>query len=517
MYSQPVNLLNCTGTTNLPIRLAGGWRGGNAAMLINLDRNDRYPLIDQIVDGIRHQIDERHLRAGSRLPSIRAFASAHRISRFTVIEAYDRLVAMGYLRSRRGAGFFVALAESKSSRPPRRHDHRRNEQMVWLVRRLLEARDGTRLAGGPWLPDAWLDEAGIRRVLRVLAGRQSADLLEYGDAFGYFPLREQIAGTILPDVGIAADPGQILLTTGASQALDLVIRCLLNPGDCVLVDDPGYYNLFGNLRLQGMELIGVPRGPDGPDVEALDRLAAEHRPKLYFTQSVLHNPTGTSMSPHVAFRVLQAAGRHDFRVVEDDIFSDLYGDPTPRLAALDQLDRVIYLRSFSKTLSGSLRVGFVACDPATAHDLVDTKMVTSITSSQFSEQVVRQLLLEGHYRKFVVRLRERLDEARGNVLRAFEKIGLETFCDPGAGMFVWARFARVEDSLALVDDALAQKLLLAPGTVFRPNLQASPWMRFNVAVCDDPAVLHALSTLRGREFVGAARPGVCLALPLRQK
>ena len=476
-------------------------------MMINLNRNDRYPLVDQIVEGVRQQIDERHLRPGSRLPSIRGFASVHNISRFTVIEAYDRLVATGHLRSRRGAGFFVAAAESKSTRPQCNHDHERNEQMVWLVRRLLEAREGTCLAGGPWLPDAWLDEAGIRRVLRVLAGRRGADFLEYGDAFGYFPLREQIAETIMPDVGIAADPGQILLTTGASQALDLVIRCLLDPGDTVLVDDPGYYNLFGNLRLQGMRLIGVPRGLDGPDVDALDRLAAEHRPKLYFTQSVLQNPTGTSMSPHVAFRVLQAANRHDFRVVEDDIFSDLYTEATPRLAALDQLERVIYLRSFSKTLSGSLRVGFIACDPATAHDLADTKMVTCITTSQFSEQLVRHLLLEGHYRKFLVRLRERLDETRCNVIRSFEKIGLRTFCDPGAGMFLWARFDDVEDSLALAEDAMKQNLLLAPGTVFRPQLQPSPWMRFNIAVCDEPDVMRGLASLRSRRLVAVDSPG----------
>lgn len=486
-------------------------------MMINLNRNDRYPLVDQIVEGVRHQIEERHLRPGTKLPSIRAFASIHKISRFTVVEAYDRLVATGHLRSRRGAGFFVATAERKSSQPPRRRDHERNEQMVWLTRRLLEAREGTCLAGGPWLPEAWLDDAGIRRVLRVLAGRRSADFLEYGDAFGYLPLREQIAETIMPDVGIATDPSQILLTTGASQALDLVVRCLLNPGDTVLVDDPGYYNLFGNLRLQGMRLIGVPRGPDGPDVDALDKLAAEHLPKLYFTQSVLQNPTGTSMSPHVAFRVLQAANRHDFRVVEDDIFSDLHTEATPRLAALDQLERVIYLRSFSKTLSGSLRVGFIACDPATANDLADTKMVTCITTSPFSEQLIHQLLLEGHYRKFLAKLRALLDEARCNVIRSFERIGLRAFCDPGSGMFLWARFDDVEDSLALAEEAMKRNLLLAPGTVFRPQLQPSPWMRFNIAVCDDPDVVRGLASVRSQRLVAVDGPGRRKVLPMSRE
>lgn len=463
--------------------------------LININRNDPYPLVDQIVDGIRHQIEERELRPGSKLPSIRAFANAHGISRFTVVEAYDRLVAMGHLRSRRGAGFFTNGTGTKLPPAERSHDHKRNEEMVWLIRRLLEAQEGMVLAGGPWLPNAWLDEANIRQILRALAARSGAHLTDYGNPFGYLPLREQIAEVMLPEIGITAHTSQILLTTGASQALDLVIRTLLAPGDTVLVDDPGYYNLFGNLRLQGLRLIGVPRGVDGPDLDALDALAAEHRPKLYFTQSVQQNPTGTTMTPHVAFRVLQTAARYDFRVVEDDIFSDLEPEAPARLAALDQLERVIYIRSFSKTLSGSLRVGFVACDRRIAQELADTKMVTCITSSQFTEKLLHHLLLEGHYRKFLVRLRERIAVARCNVATAFEKIGFEFFCNATSGMFVWVRFADVEDSLTLAEGALRQGVLLAPGTVFRPNLQPSPWLRFNVAVCDDPAVQQKLKNL----------------------
>src|SRR5207245_10030479 len=137
------------------------------------------------------------------------------------------------------------------------------------------------------------------------------------------------------------------------------IRYLLKPGDAALVDDPGYYNMFGNLRLQGVEMLAVPRNPDGPDISVLEELAAAHHPKVYFTQSVMQNPTGTDMSPHVAFKVLQAAERHNFTVVEDDVFCDLQVRTTPRLATLDQLNRVIYARSFSKTVSGSLRVGFM--------------------------------------------------------------------------------------------------------------------------------------------------------------
>jgi DNA-binding transcriptional MocR family regulator len=459
---------------------------------LTITPRDDQPLVDQIVAGIKRQIDDRHLRPGSKLPSIRNFAETFNVSRFTAVEAYDRLVAMGCLQSRRGSGFYIAAATAQAEAPAPSDNHKRNEELVWLIRRLLEADENTVLAGGPWLPNSWLDEAGIRQSLNVLARKNGPYLLEYGHPFGYLPLREHLA-VMLGALGITAHAGQILLTQGTSQALELAIRYLLKPGDAALVDDPGYYNMFGNLRLQGVTMLAVPRNPDGPDIAMLEQLAAAHRPKGYFTQSVMQNPTGTDMSAHVAFKVLQAAERHNFMVVEDDIFCDLQVKTTPRLATLDQLKRVIYARSFSKTLSGSLRVGFLACAQDIANELADIKMLTSITTSQFTERLVYLMLVDGHYRKYLSRLHERLGEARVNVVRAFERIGLELFVEPADGMFVWARFPHIDDSLTLAEASQRDGIMLAPGAVFRPHLERSPWMRFNVASCEDTRVQRWLT------------------------
>src|ERR1700674_2228355 len=259
--------------------------------------------------------------------------------------------------------------------------------------------------------------------------------------------------------------------------------------------------MFDNLPLHGAEMLAVPRNPDGPDVAVLEKLAAVHRPKVYFTQSVMQNPTGTDMSPHVAFKVLQAAERHNFPIAEDDIFCDLQTKTTPRLATLDQLNRVIYARSFSKTLSGSLRVGFVACAQDIANELADIKMLTSITTLQFTERLVYLMLVDGHYRKYLSRLHVRLGEARLDVVRAFERIGLELFVEPADGMFVWARFPHIEDSLTLAEASQRDGIMLAPGAVFRPHLERSPWMRFNVTVCEDTRVQRWLQW----QAVGKAR------------
>ena len=459
---------------------------------LDIRQKTKQPLTDQIVAGLMRQIDERQLLPGVRLPSIRSLADALSVSRFTVVEAYDRLVALGYLHSRRGAGFYAAAPAPIPSGMA--EDHKRNEQLVWLIRQLLESEESTLLVGGPWLPRAWLDEAGIRQTLSALARKNGAHHLEYGNPFGYLPLREQLS-RMLASLGIAADVGQIMLTHGTSQALDLVIRYFLRPGDEVLVDDPGYYNLFGSLRLHGVRMLAVPRSRDGPDISALDDLARAHRPKLYFTQSVIQNRTGTSIGAHKAFRLLQIAEKRNFVVVEDDIFSDLQVKPTPRLAGLDQLSRVVYVRSFSKTLSGSLRVGFIAASAPLVQELADIKVLTSITSSQFAERLVYTLLVDGHYRKYIARLQERLGEARLEVARGFERIGLETFVEPEEGMFLWARLPDIDDLLALARFARQDRILLAPGSVFRPDLAPSPWMRFNVTVCQDREALSALARL----------------------
>ncbi len=470
---------------------------------LTVSQNSAVSLADQIVAGIKGQIDDRLLRPGTKLPSIRSFAERHKVSRFTVVEAYDRLVAMGYVQSRRGAGFYTSAAPDQAAvLPSAPEGHQHNEQLVWLIRRLLQADENTILAGGPWLPNSWLDETGIRQSLNVLARKNGAYLLEYGSPFGYLPLREHLT-LLLSQLGITASAGQILLTQGASQGLELITRYLLRPGDTALVDDPGYYNMFGNLRLHGVRMLAVPRNADGPDVDMLDKLAAAHGPKVYFTQSVMQNPTGGDISPHIAFRVLQAAERHNFTVVEDDIFCDLQTQVTPRLATLDQLRRVVYLRSFSKTLSGSLRVGFIACAQGIANELADIKMLTSITTSQFTERLVYLILVDGHYRKYLSRLHERLAGARANVVHAFEAMGLQLFVEPTDGMFLWARFPQIDDALDLAEAAQREGIMLAPGAVFRPHLERSPWMRFNVTTCEDPRVQRWLARQAGVDGASA--------------
>ncbi|MYM81473.1 aminotransferase class I/II-fold pyridoxal phosphate-dependent enzyme [Duganella sp. FT50W] len=481
-------------------------RGGAAGPMLGLLlRESGETLIDQIVRSVAARIDDRVLRGGARMPSIRAFATSHAVSAFTVVAAYDKLVATGYLESRRGAGFFVrerpamalnaadSAASTNALRIPRSGFDAKPIDVVWLVRNMFRQMPHQQMPGSGVLPPDWLDGPAVANALRAVSRQSPNLLLSYGVPQGFLPLRQQLQHK-LAELEIAAAPEQIVTTVGVTQGLDLVAREFTRPGDTIFVDDPAWFLMFGSFAALGAKVIGIPRLGDGPDVARLAELAALHKPKLYIINSVLHNPSSTSLSAAKAFQVLRLSEEHDFIIVEDDIYCDLHPgsavQPATRLSALDQLQRVIYLSGFSKTMAANLRVGFIATSPQRAERLADRKMLSTLTTSDIGERVVYKVLSEGSYRKHADRLRARLDGIRAKTLRQMERIGLKVDGSPPAGMFVWADAGC--DTNALTERAMAHNLLLAPGSLFSPKQLPSTRMRLNVSAMHDPAVWRFL-------------------------
>jgi DNA-binding transcriptional MocR family regulator len=470
-----------------------------------LSRDSGEPLADQIVRAIAARIDDRHLRAGARMPSIRRFAGAHGVSAFTVVASYDRLVAQGYLESRRGAGFFVRERSSlntglQATMAPAAHVAEAPKlDVVWLIRNLFRQAPGQASSAAGVLPAEWLDGPGIAAALRAIGRQQGGILLNYGAPQGYLPLRQQLQRK-LAELEIEAAPEQIVTTAGVTQALDLVARELCRPGDTVFVDDPAWFLMFGSFAALGLKVIGIPRLADGPDLARLAELAALHKPRLFVVNSVLHNPSSTSLSAAKAFQVLRIAEEHGFTIVEDDIYCDLHpgaaAQPATRMAPLDQLRRVIYLGGFSKSLAANLRVGFIAASPELAQRLADRKMLTTLTTSELGERVVYKILSEGVYRKHLERIRARLDGARPQAIRRIEALGLKLESLPSAGMFLWVDAGR--DTSVLAAQAMERGLLLAPGSLFSPDQLPSTRMRLNVAAQADAPLWAFLAEALGK-------------------
>jgi DNA-binding transcriptional MocR family regulator len=445
------------------------------------------------MDAIRAKLANRALVSGDRLPSIRRFAASMGVSPSTVVEAYDRLAAEGLIRARRGSGFYVAgagvppgaLAEAE----PRRD---RAVDPFWVSRQSLDADSSVVKPGCGWLPAEWMPNAALRRAVRALARADDAVLTAYGGSRGAPALRRLLLARFAEE-GLDVAPEQLLLTGSGTQAIDLICRFLLRPGDTVLVDDPCYFNFQALLRAQPVRIVGVPYTPQGPDIAAFEAALVSERPRLYLTNSALHNPTGATLSPTVAFRLLSAAVAHDLTIVEDDIFGDFEPEPSPRLAGLDGLNRVIRIGSFSKTLSASLRCGYIAARPDWIEGLVDLQVATNFGGpSPVATELIAGVLAGGGYRKHMEDVRRRLARARRETAARLEALGIEPWLMPRGGFYLWCRLPAGVDSAALARAALAQNVVLAPGNVFSVSQTASAFMRFNVTQSGGPQAFEVI-------------------------
>jgi DNA-binding transcriptional MocR family regulator len=447
--------------------------------------------VAMVMATIRQRIAGRSLTPGARLPSIRALAGTLKVSTSTVVDAYERLVAEGAILSRPGSGFYVASQTAPLTLSEIGPKLDRAVDPFWVSRQSLEAGDGDLKPGCGWLPPSWLPEDGMRRALRTLSRAEGPALADYGSPLGLPPLRRLVARR-MAERGIEASPDQIMLTESGTQAIDLLCRFLIEPGDAVLVDDPCYFNFHALLRAHRARVVGVPYTPSGPDIGLFARALAEHRPRLYITNAAIHNPTGATLSPVTAHRLLKLADQYALTIVEDDIFADFEHVPAPRLAAFDGLDRVIHIGSFSKTLSAAARCGFVAAKPEWIEGLIDLKIATSFGGGRLAAELVLAVLSDGSYRKHVESLRGRLLRAMFDVSARLKSIGILPWLEPQAGMFLWCRLPDGLDAAAVARAALASRVVLAPGNAFSLSQSATGFMRFNVSQTLDDRVFAVL-------------------------
>lgn len=444
-----------------------------------------------VVESIRNRIASRSLLPGSRLPSIRAFAKSMQVSKSTVVEAYERLVAEGLIRSRAGSGFYVTAPLAPLSLAEIGPKLDREVDPLWISRQSLEADELVLKPGCGWLPASWMPGEELRRALRALSRAEASALTDYGTPLGLSALRVLLARR-MADHGIEASPDQVMLTESGTQAIDLLCRYLIEPGDAVIVDDPCYFNFHALLRAHRAKAIGVPYTPNGPDIARFKEVLEKHRPRLYITNSALQNPTGATLSPVIAHRILKLAEEADLTIVEDDIFADFEWTPAPRLAAFDGLQRVVHIGSFSKTLSASVRCGFIAAPRPWIEDLADLKLATSFGSGRIAAELVLALLKDGSYRRHLDRLRGRLSQAMENTIAKLKPLGIEPWLTPKAGLFLWCKLPEGIDAASVARRALAENVVLAPGNAFSLSQSANGFLRFNAAQSEEERIFRVL-------------------------
>jgi DNA-binding transcriptional MocR family regulator len=476
-----------------------------------LSREADTTLTEQLAGRFKDRIQQRLLAPGARLPSVRECARRHQVSPHTVVAAYDQLLALGLVEARKQRGFFVR--DSAVARPAapgaiatdRVGAHPLPVNATSLIRGMFQPPGARPMPGLGTLPADWLDLPLLAGALRkVSSGAQlGAVSLQYGEPAGEGRLRHALAAK-LADFGVRASADQIITTIGATQALDVVTRTLLRAGDSVLVDEPGWSVEYARLAALGLRVLPVPRGEDGPDLSVMQRLIEaqkpSQRPRLYVTVSVLSNPTGASLSLQAAHRVLQLAQAHDLHVVEDDTYAHLAPAHLPRMAALDALERTIYISGFSKILVPNWRVGFIAAPRSLVERLVDTKLLTTLTTPGLTELALAHCLEQGLLRRHTERVMDRLAQARERTVKLAEAHG-GRFAAPPRGLFGWVDVGVDTERLAqlMLDD-----WLIAPGALFHATHRPTTLMRINFATSQDARFWRALD--RARASLRSARP-----------
>jgi DNA-binding transcriptional MocR family regulator len=466
-----------------------------------------HSLTEQLADRFAERIRNRLLAAGARLPSVRQCAEQQGVSPSTVVAAYDQLLAQGLVEARKNRGFFVResaplprdaraadaarpLAEAAPAAWSTAHAHvlaaRRGPAPVnatSLIRGMFHKVSNKPQPGMGVFPSEWLEStfmpAAVRKVTSTRALHEFS--LQYGEPMGDSGLRRALAAK-LAGLSIPATTDQIITTVGATHALDIVSRALLRPGDPVMVEEPGWAVEFARLNAMGMRLLPVPRRAEGPDLEVMARYCELHRPKLYVSVSVFHNPTSYCLSPGSAHRVLQLANQHDFHIVEDDTYNHIAPPHAPRLCALDGLQRTIYVSGFAKILAPNWRIGFLAAPPQLVEQMLDTKLLATLTTPALLEKALALCIEQGQLRRHAERIRTRLDVARGRSVKLAMQAGCRFAAEP-AGLFGWVDTGVDTDDLA--QRMLDEGYLLAPGALFHAERKPSTLMRINFATTQE--------------------------------
>jgi len=455
-------------------------------MHLTLDPASSTPLYRQIRDQIRQLIASGTLARGDRLPPSRELARRLGVHRTTVANAYAELTADGWLAGHVGRGTFVnkGIEASAPLPPSAKEANLIANGYLWTSLLAETTHDdpldvllAEALVSGPELisfitarpAEELFPVEEFRRCCSEVLRREGKRLLQLGPSDGYAPLKEFLREELRRE-SIVVGLGEILVTNGCQQALDLIRKVFVRPADTVLLENPGYPGAIQSFQTGGARCIGVPVSDTGLNLEALESLLMQNRARLLLLTPNFHNPTGTTLSLDARRRVLELALRYQVPVVEDNIYGGLRlrGRELPALKALDRAGLVLHLNSFSKVCFPGLRVGWIVASEPVVERLRIAKQATDL----HTDQLAQAALAEFGRRGFLRRLQARMQSVYRTRLAAMEKALERHFPQevhwvrPDGGMSIWVRLPEGLDAGALLFKARERKVLFSPGRFF---------------------------------------------------
>jgi DNA-binding transcriptional MocR family regulator len=457
-------------------------------MPIMLNRAAPGTLKDKLREEILRQIRGGDLQSGERLPPTRHLADDLGLNRGTVSAVYDELVTEGVLFAHVGRGTFVNSDSGSGSLgvagipagtgPLRWTDHFTEIEAVPRERALLAqaaARGSADLISFAGLvPDESLYPVeAFGRALAEALRELGAPLLAYGPPDGHAALLDYLRSYLAQERGVRLGDNELLAVNGSQQALNLLARAFLRPGDTVLVEDPSYYGALEIFRSYGARLVGVPIDSQGMVVEGLEAALARERPKLLYIMPTFQNPTGTTLAPGRREVLVRLARHHEVPVIEDDFDGELYYDapPPPPLKSLPESEAVIYIGTASKMLFPGLRIGWVAGADPVIRRLSRIKQVSDLSGSQLLQVALTRFAQTGELKRHMPIVRKAYRLRMERLLAALGKHMPEgvSWSRPRGGLSVLVSLPPRLDAGDLLEESIARGVVFTPGRLFFVN------------------------------------------------
>ena len=491
--------------------------------LSGLDRDAEVSVTQQLVDLFADAIEAGELPPGEQLPTTRRLAADAGINHLTAARVYRRLAELGYVTASVGRGTFVR------SLTPAAGDQYGDDWQTYALpdrpitygQQVLE--DAFRLAAEPGvisLSTGWPSPRfyPARKLAELAAGvfaDEGGEAISYITAEGLPSLREQLA-VRGRQRGFATEPEEIIVTSGARQAIDLVARAVLAPGDVAVVESPTFAGILSSLQATGARVIGVPFGQDGLDVALLEQVLSSHEVKLCAVQPGCQNPTGGDLSPERRSRLAELAIERNFFVVEDAVYSDIRFEgrqvrPLRELAP----GHVIHIDSLSKAIGGGLRVGWLAARGPVRERLAKLKLETDFHTATLTQHIAARFLASGGYERQLEATMPFYRERRDALMSALERhlAGEYRAHPPRGGHHVWVTLARPLDERVLYSEAVRHGVTFTPGGVLIPERPSRTALRLSFSLLDpdelDEGVkrlARAIREVRRRDRYSATLP-----------
>jgi DNA-binding transcriptional MocR family regulator len=472
--------------------------------LSHLERDSDQSINAQLVALVTSAIERGDLRPGDRLPTTRALAEEARINHLTAVRAYRRLAQDGYVTAARGRGTFVRQAPRAAVRADGRWQHavlpeaHRSyiSQIVADTWQPPTGEDHVNLAVG-WASAELHPTRALARLSAAIFADDGAAALMYGEPDGVGRLREELArrGSA---AGFAAEPEEIVVTTGARQAIDLVCRIVLRPGDVAVAESPTFMGTLVSMHNTGARVVGVPYDEEGIDIDALEAVLARHEVKLVYVQTASQNPTGQDMSPARAERLVQLARERSFFILEDGVYCTVrFGTPEPPRLRARAPDHVIYVDSLSKTIGGGLRVGWVAANGEVRRRLTELKLATDYHTPVLPQHLAQRWLASGAHDRHLGRINAIYGRRCTAMLDSLHRrLGDEVMSTtPKGGHHVWVTFRRPLDERLLFAEALRHGVSFTPGGATTVEGDGIGGLRLSFSLLDEDRIDEGIRRL----------------------